>query len=101
MVSHWWPCVCPSVFLFPDDNWSNCKWILTKLCMCIDVAEIYLEIANGQISSVLTLSSRDTIMAGYYHFIFLFFVPKYKHHLFYYFLTYIMVAMVENSHLRS
>ena len=38
-----------SVFLFPDDNLSKYKWIVTKLAMCI--VEIWFWIANGQISS--------------------------------------------------
>ena len=50
--------VCPSVvrpsicFLFPDDNLSKHQWIFTKLGMCIDIVEIWYEIANGQISSI-------------------------------------------------
>ena len=28
--------------------------------MCIDIVEIWFEIANGQISSILELSARDT-----------------------------------------
>ena len=61
MVSRW-TSVClpvsrlsvsrPSVrFLFPDDNWSKRQWIFTKLGKCIDIVEIWFEIANGQISS--------------------------------------------------
>ena len=38
------------IFSFPDDNWSKCQWILTKLGTCIDIKEI--AIANGQISSI-------------------------------------------------
>ena len=35
---HVWPvCVCPSIFSFPDDNWSKCESIFTKLCMCINM----------------------------------------------------------------
>ena len=45
--------VCPSVrFSFPDDNLSKHQWIFTKLGMCIDIAEIWFGIANGQISSI-------------------------------------------------
>ena len=41
---------CPSVrFSFPDDNLSKRQWIFTKLGMCIDIKEIWLGIANGQI----------------------------------------------------
>ena len=60
MVSRWssvCPSVCPSVrrpynrFSFPDDKLSKHQWIFTKLCMCIDIVEIWFGIANGQISS--------------------------------------------------
>ena len=45
--------VHPSVrFSFPDDNLSKHQWIFTKLGMCIDIVEIWFEIANGQISSI-------------------------------------------------
>ena len=49
-------CVCPSVrtsahFSFPDDNFSKHQWIFTKLGLCIDIVEIWFEIAYGQISS--------------------------------------------------
>ena len=44
--------MCLSVrFSFPDDNLSKHRWIFTKLGMCIDIVEIWFEIANGQISS--------------------------------------------------
>ena len=44
--------VHPSIhFSFPDDNLSKHQWIFTKLGMCIDIVEIWFEIANGQISS--------------------------------------------------
>ena len=45
-------CVRPSIFLFPDDNLSICKWIFTNLSACIDIVEIWFGIANGQISSI-------------------------------------------------
>ena len=60
MVSHWTSmCVSarlssvrPSVcFSFQDDNLSKHQWIFTKLGMCIDIVEIWLGIANGQILS--------------------------------------------------
>ena len=52
-------------FSFPDDNLSKFQWIFTKLGMCIDIIEIWIGIANGQISLFFTeLSARDTIMAG-------------------------------------
>ena len=44
--------VYPSVFLFLDDNLSECQWIFTKLRVCIDIVEIWFGIAIGQISSV-------------------------------------------------
>ena len=53
--------VCPSFqptvsgasvhILFQDDNLSKHQWIFTKLGMCMDIVEIWFEIANGQISS--------------------------------------------------
>ena len=47
------PSVRPSVrFSFPDDNLSKHEWIFTKLGMCIDIVEVWLGIANGQISSI-------------------------------------------------
>ena len=45
-------CLCPSIFLFPDHNLSECQWIFTKLGMCIDIVEIWFGIANGQISPI-------------------------------------------------
>ena len=60
MVSCWMPLclsVClssiclPICILFPDDNFSKHQWIVTKLCMCIDIVEIWFEISNGQILS--------------------------------------------------
>ena len=41
-----------SVFSFPDDNWSECQWISTKLYMRIDIAEIWVGLANGQSSPI-------------------------------------------------
>ena len=44
--------VRPSVhILFPDDNLSKHPWIFTKLGMCIDIVEIWFEVANGLILS--------------------------------------------------
>ena len=40
------------IFLFPDDNFSKCQGILTKLGTCIDIKEILFGFASGQISSV-------------------------------------------------
>ena len=39
------------IFSFPDDNLSKRQWIFTKLGTCIDIVEIWIGIANGQISS--------------------------------------------------
>ena len=39
------------IFSFPDDNFSKCQWIFTKLGMWIDIVEIWYGIANGQIWS--------------------------------------------------
>ena len=37
------------IFLFPDDNFRKSQWLFTKLGMCIDIVEIWIGIANGQI----------------------------------------------------
>ena len=60
MVSHW-TSECLSVRLsyvrssarisFPNDNLSKHKWRFTKLGMCIDIVEIWFDIAYGQILS--------------------------------------------------
>ena len=50
--------MCPSVrILFPNDNLSKHQWIFTKLGMCIDIVDIFLWVANGQI--LTELSARD------------------------------------------
>ena len=41
-----------SVFIFPANNLSKYQWIFTKLDICIDIVEIWFDIANGQISSI-------------------------------------------------
>ena len=41
-----------SVILFPDNKLSKCQWIFTKLCVCIDIVEIWFGIVNGHISSI-------------------------------------------------
>ena len=65
--------VCLSVFSLLDGNLSKYQWIVTKLDMCIDIAELWFWIANGQISSFLKkLSACHMIVADYYHFTFLF-----------------------------
>ena len=40
------------IFSFPDDILCKCQGIVTKLGTCIDIREIWLGIANGQISSM-------------------------------------------------
>ena len=42
-------CVGLSLFLFPGNNLSKCQWIFTKICVWIDVKEVWFGIANGQI----------------------------------------------------
>ena len=39
------------IFLFPDDNLSKCRGMLTKLGTCVD-KEIWFGVANGQILSM-------------------------------------------------
>ena len=43
--------ICPSIFWFPDDNFSKYQWIFTKLNVytCIDIVEVWFGIAIGQI----------------------------------------------------
>ena len=54
---------------------SKYQWIFTKLCMCIDIVDIWFEIAMGKLRQLLTeLSAHHTIMAGYYRFMFLFYI---------------------------
>ena len=66
-----------SVFLFPDHNLSKSRWIFTKFGMCIDIVEIWFEIANGQtFINFWQLSACDTIMVRHYCFTFVF-VKKY------------------------
>ena len=60
MVSRW-TSVCLSIRLsvghlsvhisFTDDNLSKRQWIFTKLCMCIDIVEVWFGIANRQMLS--------------------------------------------------
>ena len=48
------------VFSFPDVNLNKYQWIFARLGMCIDIVEIWFEIANGQILSILKeLPARD------------------------------------------
>ena len=52
--------ICPSIFVFQDDNWSECQWIFTKLGLCIAILEIWFGIANGKFCQFLKeLSAHD------------------------------------------
>ena len=44
------------IFSFLNDNLSKCQGILTTLGTCIDMKEIWFEIANGQILSMFDKS---------------------------------------------
>ena len=44
-----------SVFSFQDNNVSKSQWIVTKVDMCIDTAEIWFGIANRQFSIFICL----------------------------------------------
>ena len=39
------------IFRFRMITWVNVNWIFTKLCVCIDLVEVWFGIANGQIPS--------------------------------------------------
>ena len=52
------------ILSFPDDNFSKCQGILTKLRTCIGIKEVWFGIANGQISSIFD----SYLPAGYYGF---------------------------------
>ena len=41
-----------SIFSFPLDNFIKCQSIFTKLGMCIDIVEVWFQIANGQFLSI-------------------------------------------------
>ena len=41
-----------SVFSFPGDNFCKCRWIFTKLGMCIDIVEVWFGVVTGLISSI-------------------------------------------------
>ena len=43
----------PSVFLFLDDNLSKCKWILTKLVICINIMRSGLGLLMGKFRQFL------------------------------------------------
>ena len=57
------------IFSFLDDNLSKYQRILTKLGTCIDIKDVWFEIADE-------LSARDIIMTGYYRFTFLFLLEQ-------------------------
>ena len=38
--------------IFSDDNLSECQWIFSETGICIDIVEIWLRVASGQISSI-------------------------------------------------
>ena len=57
-----------SLFSFTDDNYSNYRWIFTKLGVCIDIMEICFGIADGQILSILTSSQSCLGHIGFFHF---------------------------------
>ena len=42
--------VCPLhvCIWFPDDNLSKCKWIFSKIGICIDIVKVWFGIANRQ-----------------------------------------------------
>ena len=61
------------IFLFLDQNLSKCQGILTKLGICIDIKEIWFEIANRQILSVFDrviclLHNNCKVMSFYIYF---------------------------------
>ena len=61
--------VRPSVFRFPDDNFSKHQWIFTKLGMCIDIVETRFRMLMGKFCRIFTeLYAHGTIMVGYYSF---------------------------------
>ena len=47
--------VRPFVFSFLGNNFSKYQWIFTKLGMCINIMKNWFGVANGQISSFLTV----------------------------------------------
>ena len=56
------------IFSFPDDNLSKYQWIFTEFSMCIDIVELWIGIANGQISSsfdgVICLQHAHILVSG-------------------------------------
>ena len=71
------------IFSFPDDNLSKPQGILPKLGTCIDIKENWFRIANGQISSILTVicpRQGNGRVLSFYVFIFPFGVIPMKGH---------------------
>ena len=55
-----------STVSFPDDNFSKCQWIFTKLGMCTDIVKIWFGIADGRILSIF--DSYLPVTCVYFHF---------------------------------
>ena len=55
-----------SVFSFPNVNLSKSQWIFNKLCVCINILQIWFEIVNGQISPIF--DSYLSAIRPYFHF---------------------------------
>ena len=58
-----------SVFSFQDNNGSKSQWIVTKVDMCIDTAEIWFGIANRQFSIFICLRHDNGGMLSFHVFI--------------------------------
>ena len=59
-----------TIFSFPDVNLSKYQGILTKLCTCTDIKEIWFGIATGQISSIICLRHDNGGVLSFYVFIY-------------------------------
>ena len=58
--------MCPSVFSFPDDNFSKCQWISSNLVCALILCRSGLGLLMGKIYQFLTeLSASDSL---YFHF---------------------------------
>ena len=68
-----------SVFWFLNDNLSKCQWIFTKLVMCIDSVNVWVWIANRQVSSNFFCLPHDSGMVLLFHIIFCFSLNWYIH----------------------
>ena len=70
------PSVCPSILSFLDNNLSKYPWIFINLGICIDIVEIWFEIAVIEWPKFVCfrqLSAHHMIVAGYYCFTFFYF----------------------------